>query len=222
MAISLCEALVEPVNCRNRQSSAYKALWFVLILVASATAQNRLGSNAPVSAYSPTFDVGCGYSFLSSSMPTAGQVQFNGLQASARANFLPHWGVALDFGYVRTSNVLNTGHPGYITTFLGGPVFYPIAHGRTRPFLHALIGAGLVDGAVPLSGDTYLHGWVERPAYAFGGGIEHSVMGPFALRGSGDWLRTAYADSISTVRGQNSVRVSASILFRLNYHAHRD
>ena len=193
MGLSLCEVPVDMVNCRNRQISACKALLLVMILLASATAQ-RLKSDTPVSAYSPTFDVGGGYSFLSSSMPTAGQVQFNGLQANARANFLPHWGIALDFGYVRTSDILNTGHPGYITTFLGGPVFYPIAHGRTRPFLHALIGAGLVDGAVPLSNDTYLHGWVERPAYAFSGGIV--LYGTFRLGRCGgvspDGLRRLY------------------------------
>jgi len=211
MEILLRGVLVERVSCKNNGlKTAWNVLLLGLMLVQSAMAQNRIKPETPVSAYSPTFDIGCGYTFLSSSMPTAGQVQFNSVEASARANFLPHWGVALDFGYVRTSDVLNTGHQGYIMTFLGGPVFYPMAHGRTRPFLHALVGAGLVDGAVPLSDNAYLHGWVERPAYAFGGGIERSVMGAFALRGAGEYLRTAYAYSISTVRAQNSLRVTAA------------
>ena len=223
MARALCTVPFEITKSTGQKIRiACKAMFLAWMLVASAMAQNHLRPDTPVSAYSPTFDVGFGYSFLSSSVPTGGQVQFNGLNANARANFLPHWGVTIDAGYARNSDVLNTGHPGYIMTFLGGPVFYPVAHGKTRPFLHALIGAGLVDGAVPLNDNTYLHGWVERPAYAFGGGIEHSVMGPFSLRGTGDYLRTAYADSVSTVRAQNSIRVTASILFRLNYHANRE
>ena len=201
--------------------AACKAL-MALGLIASAVAQNRLEPGTPVSAYSPTFDVSCGYSFLSSSIPSAGRVNLNGVDTSARADFLPHWGVALDAAYVRTSNVLATEHSGYTATFLGGPVFYPLAHGRTRPFLHAMAGAGLVDSAVPVNGSSYVHGWVDRPAYAFGGGIERSFIGPLGARIGGDYLRTAYADSTATVRPQNNIRLTASVLFRLNYRDHRE
>jgi len=142
-------------------------------------------------------------------------VGLNGLDATGHADFFPHWGVAVDAGYVRTSNVLSTGQSGYTLTFLGGPVFYPSGHGRTRMFVHGLAGAGLVDAAVPVNGTHYLHGWVERPAYALGGGIERSVVGPLAVRLSGDYLRTAYADSSGAVRSQNNLRVMASIVFRL-------
>jgi len=42
-------------------------------------------------------------------------------------------------------------------------------------FLHALVEQ--VWSMEPSTeGDTYLHGWVERPAYTFAGGIERSVM----------------------------------------------
>ena len=77
---------------------------------------------------------------------------------------------------------------------------------KTRAFLHALAGAGLVDSAVPVTGTEYLQGWVARPAYAFGGGIERTVAGPFAVRLTGDYLRTAYADSTGDVRSQNNLR----------------
>lgn len=194
----------------------------VVVLAASALAQNRGEPGPPVTAYSPTFDVSCGYAFVSSSIPSASRVNLNGADATIGTDFLPHWGVALDAGYVRTSDVLGTGHPGYTWTFLGGPVFYPLAHGSTRPFLHAMAGAGFVDSAVPVNNTTYLHGWVERPAYVFGGGIQHSFLGPFGVRIGADYLRTAYADSTSVVRAQNNIRFTASVMFRLHYGGHRE
>jgi hypothetical protein len=192
----------------------------ILVLVASSVAQNRLEATPPVAGYGPTYDVSLGYSYLSSSIPSAGRVNLTGIEATGHADFLPHWGVAIDSGYVRTSNVLDTGHTGYTLTFLAGPVFYPIDHGRTKAFLHALAGAGLVDSAVPATGSSVLHGWVERPAYALGGGVEREVLGPFGLRLSGDYLRTAFANSSGAIQLQNNLRVTASFVFRLNHLSH--
>ena len=189
---------------------------FVLTLIGNCAAQNHLTAAAPAAGYGPTYDVSLGASYLSSYIPSGGQANLYGFEATGHADFLPHWGIALDAGYVRTSNVLDTGHSGYTLTFLGGPVFYPIDHGRTKAFLHALFGAGLVDSAVPLTGNQELHGWVERPAYALGGGVERSFVGPFGFRFSGDFLRTDYASSTGTVQPQNNLRVTASVVFRLN------
>jgi len=202
----------------NKMRTVGKALSVVFVLVIRALAQNQLQTGPPVAAYGPSYDVSCGYSYLSSTIPSAGRVGLNGLDATGHADFLPHWGVAVDSGYVRTHNVLSTGHSGYTLTFLAGPVFYPLEHRKTRIFVHALAGAGLVDSAVPVTGTHYLRGWVERPAYALGGGIERSAGGPFAVRLSGDYLRTAYVDSTATVRAQNNLRLTASIVFRLREH----
>jgi hypothetical protein len=190
-------------------------LILVLMLAGCCSAQSRLTGPTPA-GYGPTYDVSLGYSYLSSYIPQSGQANLYGFEATGHADFLPHWGVAVDAGYVRTSNVLDTGHSGYTLTFLGGPVFYPIDRGRTKAFLHALVGAGLVDSAVPLSSTQELHGWVERPAYAVGGGVERSFFGPFGFRLSGDYLRTDYASSTGTVQAQNNLRVTASFVFRLN------
>jgi hypothetical protein len=216
------EAFANMLKGKRQSSGACKALFAALLLIASAAAQNLVEPGPPVSAYNPTFDVAGGYSYLSSSIPSAGRVNLYGINASAHADFLPHWGVALDSGYVRASDVLGTGHPGYTLTFLGGPVFYPLTHGSIRPFLHALVGAGLVEGALPLNSTSNLQAWVARPAFAVGGGVERSVMGPFGLRMTGDYLRTAYADSTATVKLQNDLRVSASLVFQLNYHGRRE
>jgi hypothetical protein len=200
---------------RNGMSIMGKALSLAFVLIAPALAQNQMQGGPPATAYGPTYDVSCGYSYLLSTIPSAGRVGLNGLDVTGHANFLPRWGVAVDSGYVHTSNVLATGQSGYTLTFLAGPVFHLFEARKTRAFVHALVGAGLVDSAVPVSGTEYLQGWVARPAYALGSGIERTVAGPFAVRLTGDYLRTAYADSAGDVRPQNNLRVTASIVFRL-------
>jgi len=192
-----------------------KVLSLAFVLVVHALAQNQMQGGPTAAAYGPTYDVSFGYSYLSSTIPSAGRVGLNGLDVTGHANFLPHWGVAVDSSYVRTSNVLTTGQSGYTLTFLAGPVFHLFERRKTQMFVHALAGAGLVDSAVPVTDTSYLHGWVYRPAYALGAGIERSVVGPFALRLTGDYLRTAYADSDAAVHAQNNLRVTASIVFRL-------
>ena len=187
---------------------------FALALVVPAVAQNIRGA-IPVAASGPTYEVNAGYSYLMSAIPSSGTANLFGFDAGGRADFSTHWGVAVDAGYVRTSDVLSTGHSGYVLTFLGGPVYYPVERGRSRAFLHALVGAGLVDGAVPVSGTTYLHGFAGRPAYALGGGFERYMMGRFGFRLSGDYLRTAFANPSGNIQLQNNLRVTASLLFRL-------
>jgi len=199
---------------------AGKISLLVLVLVASSMAQDRLEGPPPAAGVGPTYDVSVGYSYLSSSVPATGRVNLQGLEATSHLDFLPHWGLALDAGYVRTADVLSTGHTGYVLTFLGGPVFYPFDRTRTKIFFHGLVGAGMVDSAVPQSNNSYVYGWVDRPAYAIGGGVERSFFGPFGLRFSGDYLRTAFADANENIRMQNNLRVTASFVFRLNQPRH--
>ena len=201
---------------RNEMRTVLKVLSLALVLIVPALAQNQLQAGAPATAYGPTYDVSCGYTYLSSTIPSSGRIGLSGLDVTGHANFLPHWGVAVDSGYVHTSNVLTTGQSGYTLTFLAGPVFHLFEHKKTQIFVHALVGAGLVDSAVPVSGAEYVHGWVARPAYALGGGVERSVVGPFAVRITGDYLRTAYVDSTVAVQSQNNLRLTASVVLRLS------
>jgi hypothetical protein len=204
-------------NKGKEMGTVLKVLCLALVLAVPVLAQSQmLGGGPPATGYGPTYDVSCGYSYLSSTIPSAGRIGLSGLDVTGHANFLPHWGVAVDSGFVHTSSVLNTGQSGYTLTFLAGPVLHLFEARKTQLFVHALAGAGLVDSAVPVSGTEYLQGWVARPAYALGGGIERSVAGPFAVRLTGDYLRTAYADSTGAVHAQNNLRVIASIVFRLS------
>jgi hypothetical protein len=200
---------------RKRITAATKFL-LILALITPAMAQS-LRSGAAAAASGPSFDVTLGYSYLSMQVPGASTIGLNGLDASAGIDFNHHWGAVADSSYVRASNVFGTGQNSYVLSALAGPVFYPYAHGETRISLRGLVGAGLVDSAVPVTGPSYyLHGWVARPAYGVGAGLERTIFGPFAFRVNGDYLRTAFVNASETVELQNNLRLTGSIVFRLN------
>jgi hypothetical protein len=198
-----------------------KVCFFGFVMVATALAQNRLQSAPAPAVAGPAFDVSIGYSHLTMPMPSAGRANLNGLDFSGSIGLSPRWGATLDSSYLRTSDVLSTGHQGYVSTLQAGPVFYPVAHGNTRVFVRALAGAGLVDGAVPISETRNFHGWLLQPSYAFGGGVEHAVSGQLAVRVNGDYLRTAFYDSAGAAQPQNNLRLTVSFVFRLKDRPHR-
>lgn len=196
-------------------SAATKSL-LLLGLITPAVAQS-LQSGAAAAASGPSFDVTVGYSYLSMQVPSAGNINLYGPDASAGIDFTRHWGAVVNAGYVRTGDVFDTGHDGYVLSALAGPVFYPYTHGETRVSLRALGGAGLVDSAVPVNGPSYyLHGWVARPSYGAGAGVERTIFGPFAFRANADYLRTAFVNAAEDVQLQNNLRLTGSIVFRLN------
>ena len=137
------------------------------------------------------------------------------MDLSGNIGLSPRWGVTLDSSYLYTPDVLNTLHQGYVLNLHTGPVLYPMEHGNTRVFVRALAGMGLVDGAVPITETRNFHGWLVRPSYAVGGGVEHFVSGQLAVRVSGDYLRTAFYDSAGGVQPQDNLRLTVSFVFRL-------
>jgi hypothetical protein len=205
---------------RNRMRTIGKVCFFAIVMVAPALTQNRLQSPSPAVA-GPAFDVSVGYSHLSMPIPSAGHANFNGLDFSGNIGLSPRWGATLDSNYLYTPEVLSTKHHGYVLSLLAGPVFYPVAHGSTRVFVHALAGAGLIDGAVPISDTQDFHGWLLHPSYAAGGGFQHAVSGRLAVRLNGDYVRTSFYDSTGAERPQNNLRLTMSFVFRLKDRPHR-
>jgi hypothetical protein len=150
-------------------------------------------------------------------VPDGGNINLNGVDGGAGIDFNRHWGALVDSSYVRTGDVFGTGRSSYVLTASAGPVFYPYTHGETRISLRGLVGAGLVDSAVLVNGPTdYLHGWVARPAYGGGVGVERSLFGPFAFRFNADYLRTAFVNAADSLQLQNNLRITGGIVFRLN------
>jgi opacity protein-like surface antigen len=206
---------------RNTRRTIWKICFFGFLMVLPALAQNRLQSGPSPAVTGPAYDVSVGYSYLTMPISSTGRANLNGLDLSGRVALGPRWGATLDSSYVRTSNVLTTPHQGYVFSSHTGPVFSIVEHRNTRVFLRALAGVGLVDGAVPKSDNAYFHGWLLRPSYAAGAGVEHSVSEQLALRLNGDYLRTTFYDAGGAIQGQNNLRVTVSVVFRLKEHQHR-
>ena len=191
-----------------------KILLFALALTASLAAQSAI-SGTPAAGTGPAFDVNLGAAYLAMSAPTGGSANLYGADAGALVDFSRHWGVSVDSSYVRTSDVLDLGHSSYVLSFLVGPVFHPIEGKNIRVSLRVLAGAALVDGAVAINSSSNLYGWVTRPAYAAGVGVERSIGGPLAVRVDGDYLRTAFANSTEVVQPQNNLRLTLSLVFHI-------
>ena len=186
----------------------------VVLLVAPLLAQAHLGTGEPAAgATGPAFEASLGYVYLSMATPSQ-RVGLTGLDANGLVRFATRWGATVDSTYAFAGNVLGTGHSGNILSCLAGPVFYPFGHGQTGVFVHALAGASLVDSAVPVSGTYYLGGWVARPSYAAGGGFEHYLFRPLAVRVQADYQRTTFVDSTGAMQGQNNLRLTTSIVYR--------
>jgi opacity protein-like surface antigen len=88
-------------------------------------------------------------------------------------------------------------------------------------FVRALAGMGLIDGAVPITESQDFHGWLVRPSYAVGGGVEQYVSGQLSVRINGDYLRTSFYDAAGAVQPQNNIRLTLSFVFRLKQRPHR-
>ncbi|MGP0017412.1 MAG: hypothetical protein ACLPHP_02490 [Candidatus Sulfotelmatobacter sp.] len=190
-----------------------RVLACIFLFVAPLVAQSHWAGGPPAAATNPTFEASLGFVYLSMPVPSQQRVGLTGFDANGLVRFLPRWGASVDGTYSSTGNVFNTGHGANILSLLAGPVFYPV-NGRTGIFIHGLVGASRVGGAVPTSGPYYLGGWVARPSYAFGGGIEQRLFGSFAVRLQGDYQRTTFGDSTGAIRGQNNLRVITSMVYR--------
>ncbi|HLW87321.1 MAG TPA: hypothetical protein VKR57_02435 [Terriglobales bacterium] len=205
---------------RNTLWTAGKLCFFALVMIATTLAQ-RLQSGPSPAVAGPAYDVSVGYTYLSMPIASAGRTGLNGLDSSASVALSPRWGATLDSSYLRTSNVLSTPHQGYMASLQAGPVFYPFERRNTQVFLRALAGAAVVDGAVPVSDTSYFHGWLVRPAYTAGAGIERSVSANLAVRINGDYLRTTFYDGAGATQAQNNLRMTVSFVFRLKEHQRR-
>ncbi|MGA7294455.1 MAG: hypothetical protein WBW85_18115 [Terriglobales bacterium] len=198
-------------------------LGFILFaLAASVLAQNQQKTEPVPAVAGPVYAISAydmSFGYANTTAMTSGQhVNLSGLDVGGSADLNSRWEAMVDSMYVRTSDVLGTGHAGYQLSFLGGPAFYPFHHGNTRLSVHALAGAALVDGAVPINTTDYFHGWLVRFAYAAGGGIEHALSGPFGVRVQADYLHSAFFNAQGAVRPQGNLRLTVCLVLRLKEH----
>jgi hypothetical protein len=187
----------------------------VFLLVAPLLAQSRFDSSreAAATATGPAFELSLGYVYFSMPLPSQ-RVGLTGVDASALVKFDRYWGLKVDSTYARTGNVFDTGHSANVLSFLGGPVFYPPVFRKAGIFIEGLVGASRVESAAPVNGASYLQGWVARPSYAIGGGVEHSLFSSLGVRVQGDYQHTTFGDSAGAIQGQNDLRLTTSMFYR--------
>lgn len=183
----------------------------VFLLGAQLFAQS--GTNRPAGTAS-IFEASAGYVYMSMTAPSTPRMTLNGIDANGIVQFTPRWGGMLDFTFVRGGNVAGTGHSDRVFSGLIGPMFYLMDGEKTRVFLHALIGTAAVDSAVPITSTSYFKGYETRFSYALGGGVEHNVRGPFALRLTAGYQRTSFVNSTLALERQNNLRLTTSLVYR--------
>ena len=191
-----------------------KVLVCIFVLVAPLVAQQFVTGVPRVAATGPVFEASAGYTYLDLDTPSRQRVGLSGVDASGFVDFNPRWGIAVDSSYARAGSVLGIAHSGNVMSLLTGAAFYPVECGNTRVFVHTLAGVSVVNSAVPVKGTYYLGGTITRFSYAVGGGVEHTLAGPFAIRVGGDYLRTTFANSSAVMQFQNNIRVVTSIVYR--------
>jgi hypothetical protein len=197
-----------------RARTVFFALFFLgaqIFIGAQLSAQSA--SKRPVASAS-TFEGGVGYLFMSQTSASQPRVNLNGIDANGLVRLTSRWGGTIDFSYARAGNVPGTGHSDSVISGLVGPVYYVKEGERTEVFLHALVGLAWVDSAVPVGGNAIFKGYETRFSYAFGGGVERPLFGPFAIRGTADYQRTTFVDSTLALQGQNNIRLMGSIQYR--------
>jgi opacity protein-like surface antigen len=171
-------------------------------------------SGPPPAMTGPSFEAGAGYAYISLAAPASQRVGLNGFNAFALSQLTSRWGGTVDFTYARAGDALGTLHADSIYTIMAGPVFYPFERKKTAIFIHALLGAAWVRGAVPITSTTFYAGWENRPAFALGAGVEHSLTGPFAARAGVDYLHTTFVNTTGATAGQNNLRLTATVVYR--------
>lgn len=185
----------------------------VLLFVAPLLAQSHLQSGAPVGATGASVEASVGYAYLSMQLPSQ-RIGLTGLNATGVLKIGPRWGAMVASTYASTANVLSTGHGGSFLSAMAGPVYYLKASGKNEIYVHGLGGASRVDAAVPTTGTQYLGGFVMRPSFSFGGGVEHYIFNSIAIRAQGDYLHTTFANSNDQLQGQNNLLLTTSIVYR--------
>jgi opacity protein-like surface antigen len=170
-----------------------------------------------VAANGPVVNVAAGYSYLNMSQAPNSRAGLNGADANLSVDFRSHVGLRVDVGYARGSNVLGSGRHADVLSYLAGPVAYPIHYRRWTIYAEALVGAARVTGPIP-SANGFLGAYVNKLAWALGGGLEYDLSPSWAFRAGAEYMHTTYYVAPTRIGGQNDVRAVAEIVRRFGGH----
>jgi opacity protein-like surface antigen len=137
----------------------------------------------------------------------------NGVLVSGNADFHPHWGVKLELGYSRNFDAFQTGRTADMVTYMGGPVFYPLRRRGYNVYAELLLGGARETGVNFEADGTLVHGFVNRFAWAGGGGLQYRITPALSLRVGADYLRSSFFNSNVVPQGQSNLRTSLSVVY---------
>jgi hypothetical protein len=166
-----------------------------------------------VSANGPVVNAAVGYSYVDLSLAQNNRVGLNGADINLSVDFRSQFGLKLDIGYARGSNVLGSGRHADVLNYLAGPVVYPIHRRKWTAYAEGLVGAARVTGPIP-SANGFLGAYVNKLAWVLGGGLEYDLSSSWAFRAGPQYLHTFYYTTPTRIGGQNNLRAVAEIVHR--------
>ena len=158
-------------------------------------------------------EAGIGYSYLNVAVPSQTRIAMNGVEASFTTDFHRRFGIKFDLGYDLASNVFDTNHHADLFTYMAGPVFYPIRKRKFSVYTQFLFGGARESGVNFDASGRPATGWVNRFAWAAGGGVQYRLTRSFSVRLGADYLRTSFFNSNLAIEGQSNLRTAASLVY---------
>ena len=171
-----------------------------------------------VAGIAPVFEGGVGYSYMRSDIPSEGTMGMNGVLLSGSGDFNRHWGIKLELGYSRNFDAFQSGHTADMVTYMGGPVFYPIRTRRYSIYAEALFGGARETGVNFEADGTLIRGFVNRFAWAGGGGLQYRISPALSLRGGVDYLRSSFFNDNALPTAHSNLRSSVSVVYTFGRH----
>jgi len=190
---------------------------FFLVLVPIAKAQSPLFAGV-----APSMEAGIGYSYLNADVPSQNLIAMNGVDATFSIDFHRRFGMKFDLGYDRAWNVFHTNHHADLLTYMAGPVFYPFRGRKFSAYTQLLLGGARESGVNFDASGATASGWVNRFAWAAGGGVQYRLTPSFSVRLGADYMRTSFFNANNTIQGQNNVRSAVSLVYTFGERREHD
>jgi opacity protein-like surface antigen len=175
----------------------------------------RAASQAPIAAgMSSEYKASVGYSYTNVPIPSQSSLKMNGIDGGLTVGIKPWIGVELDLGFTFIPDALSTQRSAKLFTYMGGPVVYLHRGRRLLIYAHGLVGAAYESGVNYSTDGDLLHGYVNKLAWAAGGGAEYRLDRSLSLRFGADYLNTTFFTPAISMAGQHDLRAIAGISYR--------
>ncbi len=137
----------------------------------------------------------------------------NGIDSGFTIDFTRRFGLEGDFGYVRHYNVFTSTHSADLLTYMGGGIFYLHRSKKFNVYARGLFGGSRETGVNYAASGSLLKGYVGRPAYAAGGGVEYKLDQHIAIRMGAEFMHTTFFNTVGEFVGQNDLRGIATVVY---------